>query len=318
MKFTTIPIDKINLSDERFRISHYFPLDNLIQSIKVTGLVNPPVLVNREDQPIVLSGWKRILACQRLAFDIIPVFVSGEVADLDAFKIPVYENLALREYNQIEKADILKKLKQFGQDEKGLIREFLPLLGIPPTPKHLKLYLEFSNFVPALREIIHKKNINFAVLQVLVEFKPQVREALIPFLLPLGQNKQKELVTNLYEISRRERIPAVEVLTSKSIVRIQKDKNLSPIQKADKIRILLKQRRNPTLTTWAQTFESILEKLNLSKGVVVSPTPFFESDDMSLNLSFKNREEFIQKLSKLQDLSKKKEFSDLFKSPSDE
>lgn len=318
MKFTAVDIATINLKDERFRISYYFSLENLLHSIKETGLLNPPVLTHRDHQPIVVSGWRRILACQKLSMTSIPVFVTDVREDLGAFKIPVYENLAHREYNPLEKAEILRKLKFFGEDKEGILRHFLPLLQIPPTVRHLSLYLSVSRFDPKLKKVIHEKNIPFSVLQLLVQFKTKERTMLLPFLIPLGQNKQKELLTNLFEIARRDKVPVTEILNSGRVKALLSNEKLSSLQKADKFREFLKEKRNPALAAWIKAFDAVLKELNLSEGTVIIPSPFFEGEDFSLNFSFKNQEEFIQKLLGLKQLSTKKEFLELLRFTSDD
>lgn len=317
MKFTSIDTAEINLSDERFRISYFFSLKSLQQSIKAAGLINPPVLTYRDRQPVIVSGWKRILACQKLSLTPIPVFVCDK-DDLETFKISVHENLTHREYCQIEKAEILHKLKLFGEDEDCIVRQFLPLLKIPPTKRHLSIYLTFSRFEPELKKITYDKNMQFNVMQYLVHFKPKERQTLLPFLIPLGQNKQKELLADLYEIIRKEKVSAAKILNTDSIKAIQSNKKLSPLQKADRIRAFLREKRNPTLATWAKAFDAVLKELNLSQGIVITPSPFFEGEDFSLNFDFKSREELIEKLARLKELSAKKELLDLFKFSSDD
>ena len=111
MKYTTIDVDKIELKDDRFRISYFLPHQGLIEPIKTAGLINPPVLSYREKIPVIISGWRRVFACRKLSFKSIPVFISEETDDLEAFKLTVYENLSIRKYSIVEKAEIVKKIK---------------------------------------------------------------------------------------------------------------------------------------------------------------------------------------------------------------
>ena len=248
----------------------------------------------------------------------IPVFFTDTSEDLDAFKIPVYESLAHREYNVLEKAEILRKLKLFGEDDECILRHFLPLLQIPPTEMYLSLYLSVSRFDPELKRIIQQKNIPFSILQLLVRFKRKERMTLLPFLIPLGHNKQKELLTNLFEISRRDKVPVTEILDSDKLKTVFSNEKLSPLQKAEEVRRFLREKRNPSLAVWAKAFEAVLKELNLSEGTVITPPPFFEGEDFSLNFSFKNREEFVQKLLRLKELSTKKWFAEMSKFTSDD
>ena len=318
MKFTTIDIEKINLDDQRFRISVYDSWANLVQSINKAGLINPPVLTYRKSFPVILAGWKRILACQELSLSPINVFILDEQDDLEAFKIPVYDNLSVRDYSQIEKAEILKKLSDFGAYEKEIIQKFLPLLNIPPNLRHLDLYLALSRFDSKVKESLHSRNITMKVLQSLVNFSSKARVLIMPLLLAVGQNKQKELLMDLYDLTQKDSLSVEDVFAAQNFNEILSENKLSPVQKADKIRQLLKAKKNPALNSWNKAFELILKKLNVSSGIVISPSPYFESDDFSLNFSFRNREEFLKKLFKLQELGSQPDFSEIFKFSSDD
>ncbi len=318
MKYTTIDLHKIELKDDRFRISYFVSIEDLIESIRTTGLINPPVLSFREEKPVIVSGWRRVLACRKLSFKSIPVFISGEMDDLEAFELTVYENLSIRKYSIVEKAEVLKKIKGFGAGEEEIVRKYLPLLDIPPLLKYLDPYLRIAEFELELKKLIHSSNTDFNVLKLLAEFSSPERTLLLPYILPLGKNKQRALVNNIYELSRKEEMSAADILSLPDVGKISEDENLSPLQKAERLCSLLEEKRYPVLNSWNNAFDKVLKELNISSGIVVTPSAFFEKEDISLNLSFKNREEFLKKLSELRKIADSKDFSGLFKHFSDD
>lgn len=313
MKKKKLYLKEIFLEDERFRISYYFSLEKLIHSIKSVGLVNPPLVGFRDKHFILVSGWKRVLACLKLSLSSLPVFVIQEEDDLKTFLAAFYENLATREFSLLEKAEILSRLKKFGEDERKIIRHYMPLLNIPSTLSHFESFLAFSKFESEVKRIIYEKNMPFSSAKLLSEFAPQERRLLLPLLSPLGQNKMKEVLEDLKEISKKNDIPAKKILSSKEIQDIMDSERLSPLQKADKIRLFLKRVRHPTLSSWSESFDSSLKKLQLPKNIMVKPSPFFEEESFSVNFSFGNREELNTILFKLQELASKEEFSKIFK-----
>ncbi len=313
MKKKKLSLKEIFLEDERFRISYYFSLEKLILSIQEVGLLNPPLVALRDKHFILVSGWKRVLACIKLRISSLPVFITEEEDELKAFLAAFYENLAAREFSLLEKAEILSKLKKLGEDEKKIVQHYLPLLDIPPTLSHLESYLAFSQFESALKRIIHEKNMPFSSVKLLARFTPQVRKSLVPLLLPSGQNKLKGILEDLKEISRRNEIAPKEILSSKEILDIMESEKLSPLQKADKIRLILKKKRYPALSSQKESFDALLKKLRLPKAIVVKPSPFFEGENFSVNFSFGNNEELKTTLLKLQELASKQKFSPLFK-----
>ena len=313
MKKKKLPLKEIFLEDERFRISYYFPLEKLILSLQKVGLLNPPLVVLQDKRFILVSGWKRVLVCIKLGISSLPVFVIEEKDELKTFLEAFYENLATREFSLLEKAEILNRLKRFGEDEKKIVQHYLPLLDIPSTLSNLESYLAFSQLESEVKKIIHQKNMPFSSVKLLAGFTPQERKSLLPLLLPSGQNKMKGILEDLKEISRRNDIPAKKVLSSKEILDIMGSEKLSPLQKADKIRLILMKKRYPALSSRKESFDSLLKKLRLPKNIMVKPSPFFEEENFSVNISFGNRKELKINLVKLQELAAKQEFAEIFK-----
>jgi len=313
MKKKNLPLKEIFLEDERFRISYYFSLEKLILSLQKVGLLHPPLVVLQDKSFILVSGWKRVLACIKLGLSSLPVFVIEEKDELKAFLAAFYENLATREFSLLEKAEILSRLKRFGEDEKKIVQHYLPLLDIPSTLSNLESYLAFSQLESEVKRIIHQKNMPFSSVKLFAGFTPQERKSLLPLLLPSGQNKMKGILEDLKEISRRNDIPAKKILSSKEILDIMGSEKLSPLQKADKIRLILMKKRYPALSSRKESFDSLLKKLRLPKNIMVKPSPFFEEENFSVNFSFGNRKELKTNLVKLQELAAKQEFADIFK-----
>ena len=313
MKKKNLPLKEIFLEDERFRISYYFSLEKLILSLQKVGLLNPPLVALQDKRFILVSGWKRVLACIKLGLSSLPVFVIEEKDELKTFLAAFYENLATREFSLLEKAEILSRLKRFGEDEKKIVQHYLPLLDIPSTLSNLESYLAFSQLESEVKRIIHQKNMPFSSVKLFAGFTPQERKSLLPLLLPSGQNKMKGILEDLKEISRRNDIPAKKILSSKEILDIMGSEKLSPLQKTDKIRLILMKKRYPALSSRKESFDSLLKKFRLPKNIMVKPSPFFEEENFSVNFSFGNRKELKTNLVKLQELAAKQEFAEIFK-----
>jgi len=318
MRKLKIPLNKINLEDERFRISYHSNLDKIILSLKKIGLVNPPIVTLREPHIILVSGWKRVLGYISLSFSQIPVYMLDEKNDLKTFKMSFYENLATRSYNTIEKAEVVGRLKKFGEDENSIIKKYFPLINIPSTRSHLDVYLAAFEFEPEIKKLVLEKNTAFVSLQLLTEFSSWERRILLPLLSCLSQNKIKEILEDILEICRKYNMPAWKFLLSRDIMDIKVAENLSSLQKADKIRLILKRKRYPTLFSWTKSFDSVLKKICWPEEISISPSKYFEGEEISVNFNFKNMEEFRKKLDELQKLSSKEEFSDMFKLDMDE
>jgi hypothetical protein len=314
MQLEKIKLDTINIKDERFRISYYFNLDTLIHSISEISLIHPPVITYREGDAIIVTGWKRVLACRNLNVTSIPCFVFEGEDDLEAFRLSLEENLSFRSFSLLEKAQILNRLIQLGVPEDAVVKDHLSLLKIPQTLNQLHTYLRIAALDPETKEVIHAKNMVYPVVQLLTDYCEEDRQILLSFLYPLGQNKQKELLQNLLEITKRDRISVQNILTGEDAQNITSDQNLSPHQKAENIRNLVQRKRYPTLATWKDTFKSKKKELSWPDDIKIEPSPFFEGEDFEVRFSFKDFDEYGKKLTKLNDLASDEKISALLKS----
>ena len=318
MKIEDLSIDNIDLKDERFRISYYASLDKLVLSLTKIGLVNPLVITLRDRRYILVSGWKRIQACLKLSLSTIPVTIIDESDDLKVFKMVFYENFALREFSLMEKAEVLSKLKGFGEEVITLVNNYLPLLGIPPSLQYLESYLTYSQFDPELKRALQEREMTYASLQHLAEFTSRERKSLLPLLSPLGRNKRKEILEDLQEISQRDDCDVEDILALKEIKNVIDSGKLSLLQKADNVRILLRRKRYPTFFKYKDAFDSHLRKMHWPKGLSIDHSPYFEDEGISVNFDFTDKDEFIKKLSKLHEMASNQEFSYLLKPISDD
>jgi hypothetical protein len=314
MKLLDIPLDDIDLQDERFRFSYHYDLEKLLASIKKIGLVCPPVVVKREGSLYVLvSGWKRISACIELSLKHIPVYLLDEQDDCRAFLLSLYENWAIRNFNILEKAEIVCRLNGFIGDEKKIVKEFFPLLDIPANLSYLDIFLKMARLDPDWKKIIFKKNIPISCIPFLTEFTPEDREQLLPLILPLNVNKLKHLCEDLYELSKKTGDSPKTLLTSSEMLSVAQSNNLSSLQKAERIRSLVRAKRYPNLSSWKGAFDRSLKKARLSKDVAFDSASFFEDGEFSVIFTLFDKEAFRNRVSKLQELGADEELFSLFK-----
>lgn len=319
MKLFDVSLDELDLQDERFRISYHFDLEKLLLSIKKIGLVYPLFVVKRRGpQYVVLSGWKRVLACFELSLTHVPVFLHEEEDDCRAFLLSLYENWAIRNFNILEKAEILHKLNGFIGDEIKIVRQFFPLLGIPATLSYFDIYLKIAGLDSLWKKIIYRKNIPLTTVHLLTEFAPEDRERLIPLIEPMSLNKLKQFLEDLFELSKKTGDLPETILSKPEIQSIIRNDKLSSLQKAEKIRALLRTKRYPHLEAWRQSFTTSLKKARLSKHIVFDSASFFEDGQFDVTFSLKDKEAFQKRLARLQYLVSDDALFSIFKSYPDE
>ena len=313
MKVRKISLDDVDVKDERFRFSYHFDLDRFLLSIKKVGLVNPLVVTIRDHGFVLVTGWKRFSACKELSFSPLSVFVLEQDDDLKAFLFSLYENLTHRDFDLLEKAEILQKLDGFIPDERQIVKDYLPLLGIPATLSYLDLYVQISRLELRWKQVIYDKKMSLPCVALLTKFDAAERDLLLPLILPVGQNKQRQILEDLIQLSKKEEKSPQDILNSKRIRSILQSEKLSPPQKAEQVRRFLSKESYPFLSALKESFDASLKKARLTKEVKVESSSFFEDGEFSVSFNLSDEQDFRERLVKLQKLASDKDLRSLFK-----
>jgi hypothetical protein len=171
----------------------------------------------------------------------------------------------------------------------------------------------FTELDAGVKRAITEKNMSFSSVKILAEFTSKEQTLLLPLLLPMGQNKRKEILQDLLGITKRNDISVEGLLLSDEVKAIQNTETLTPKQIADRIRILFRRKRYPAFSAWKDSFDSVLKKMKWPEEIMLSPSPFFEDENFTVTFSFANKEHFKTSILKLEKLSDRDEFSDIFR-----
>ncbi len=204
-----IPLEQIDLSDETFSVNFMPDLQRLRSSIEELGLIQPILLREKGDRYQILCGFRRISVFRELENPEIEarVFKEKEMEDLGLFSISLHENLTTRGYNTVEKAIALDKLVHLFQMDRALvIKDLLPLFSLEPNEKILKTYLSLARMENEVKSYVLKEEVSRSNIRILSNFSSQDRMALLPLFssLKLGENRLREMLTLIEEISRRD------------------------------------------------------------------------------------------------------------------
>ncbi|OGY94072.1 MAG: hypothetical protein A2406_00395 [Candidatus Komeilibacteria bacterium RIFOXYC1_FULL_37_11] len=140
-------------------------LDELAQSIKQHGILQPLVVSKEGNRYQLIAGERRLKAAEILGLAEVPVIIK-EVSDRDKLELAIVENIQRRDLNPLETANSYKKLaEEFGlsteaiaeQVGKGVstVANFLRLLKLPVlikeaiakgeiTMSHAKIILSYQ------------------------------------------------------------------------------------------------------------------------------------------------------------------------------
>jgi len=288
-----LKISDINTEDTTYRITTDRSIDNLIISIKETGLLHPPILIQKEslnNEFIIISGFRRIEACKSLGLSETEArILSPDTEKIEQVKIAISDNSFQRSLNLIEVSRSLNLLSEFFKDNKEF-SEAAAKLGLPGHPGVIRKMEKLSNMPIPVQNAVLSDTISLAMACELDTFENNTAITLVKLFdeLKLSLNKQREIIILVKEIAIREDISMQDVLEEDYLQQILNNSEPDRNQKSQKLRFYLKERRFPVITKNEKSFEALVKSLNLGNNVKLIPPRDFEGTEYNLNLSFRN------------------------------
>jgi hypothetical protein len=242
------------------------------------------------------------------------VFKEKEMEDLGFFSISLHENLTTRGYNAIEKAMALDKLVHyFRVDSATMINTFLPFFSLEPHEKILKTYLSLARMEEEVKGYVLKEEVSRSNIRILSHFDSEDRKDLVRAFsfLKLGENRLREMLTVIEEISRRDQVRVRDIVRRPEIGAVFSQKELTPSQKTERVKKVLVDLRYPRMGQKEKGFEKKRRDLNLPSALSLHHQPFFEGRGLRIEFQFETMEEYRAILSTLSALPEKKAFQEM-------
>jgi hypothetical protein len=207
-----------------------------------------------------------------------------------------------------------KLIHRFRIDSDTVIKTFLPLFSLEPNEKILNTFLSLAGMENGMKEYVLKEEVSRSNIRKLANVTPDDRVAILSLLSPLklGENRLREILTFLEEISRRIRCQAKEIVQRADIQVILSQKEFTPSQKTERIKKVLMDLRYPTMHQLEEKFQKKRKDLNLPSQISLHHSPFFEGKELRVEFQFETMEEYQAILKSLSNLSEKKEFEEMF------
>jgi len=285
-----VDLSEIDLSDDDFRITTEKQVDDLMHSIDHVGILHHPLLLKKEATYTIICGFRRIEACRRLNWSELEAKVlSPDTMRLECIKYAITDNAFQRPLNLIEKSRSIGMLSDFFKDINSLSEE-LSILGISEHPSMTKKLEGICHLPELFQNSILSNTISLAMVLELAGMSEDDAKGFIKLFntLNLSLNTQREIVTLVKEIAIREDRSILQIIEESHLNKILTNEDLDKNQRANQIRIYLKQRRFPTIAVIEKSYEKYRQKLNLERGFKLIPPANFESPTHTLQLSFNN------------------------------
>jgi ParB family chromosome partitioning protein len=298
-----IPVDKIDLEDTTFLITFMPDLRPLLASVQLVGLVEPLTLRKREDGGHqIVCGFKRTEVTQLLSITEAEAFVypQGKLDDLQALLLTIGHNLA-RPLNLVEKALALEKLLSFGVPEREVIDRYLPLLGLQPHLHMLRQVIALMGMGEKIQEYLVREKLSLSAARYFLYLDQESQRAILPLLEALrpGENRFKEIISFLHEVSLRDGVSVSSLLACDEIRKILDDQEAPRPQRIEQLRKAIKRMRFPRLTAMEERFADYKRSLALPPQLSFYPPSFFEGEEFRMELRFKDFSVFRKLVARL-------------------
>jgi ParB family chromosome partitioning protein len=316
MEIKKVLIEQIDLSDETFSVNFMPDFQNLRSSIEEIGLIQPVLLAKKPERYQIVSGFRRIWILRDLGRpDILARIIEDEaLGDLQLFSTVLHENLTTRGFNAVEMAIALEKLiQQFQVDPGIIVKKYFPLFNLESDEKILKTYLSLARMEEEIKGYVLREEVSRTNIRKLATYSSEDRLALFALFSPLklGENRLREMLTLLGEISKRDLFTVREIVGRPEIQTILSHKELTASQRAERVKKILVDLRYPRMHTLEETFERKKRDLNLPSRVSLYHSPFFEGKELKIEFQFESLDEYRSILSSLSQLSDKTGFQEM-------
>lgn len=147
IELSTIKVSELNTRKDLNAGTEDAGLEDLANSIKEKGLLNPIIVKKNNDGSYgLIAGQRRFLACKRLGWGTIPAIIRDITDDTDATIISLIENVHRADMNPIDKAKAYQKIHEKYMDYNKVAKE----TGVSIST--LKKYLTLLNLAPSIQE----------------------------------------------------------------------------------------------------------------------------------------------------------------------
>jgi hypothetical protein len=307
-----IPVNEIDLSDKRFRITHNTYDFELERSIRDVGLLNPPLLLKKERGFCMISGFKRIEVIKKLGIDIIDARITEIDDDLINTRIAVMDNSYQRVLSVTEQINAIKNLsRDYSNDETldTLFSMVCVTLKIPSNKTYVKKLLAASQLSDELLLLISEERLNLdtAIEVGYFESNDQLKAAHFFSDFKMSFNKQKEFILLVREIAANEQKTLGSIFDD-AFIQIQDfDESADKNVVFSVIRSYLKKRRYPMVMRFQEEHDNLVAQLKMPKGMTLKVPDYFEGSFSHIELDFKSWDDFKNLIEKLADISSKPE-----------
>jgi ParB/RepB/Spo0J family partition protein len=287
---TSIPVSEIDVKDQTHRITTRPCTEDLVNSIRESGVINAPIISGKAPGFTVISGFRRIDACRALGMTRIDArVILPEISGAILARIAITENSLQRPLNLIEKSRCIALLARWHPTPEEMSMA-ASRLGLPSHPNMVSKLEKLNGLPKQVQDAICSEMVSFPIAMILLEMEPATAVSFTNLFVQfkLGVNHQREILELAREIALRENISMDEVLSGKDWAPFREDPDMDKGLKMQKLMTYLKKRRYPEKSAAEDEFREHVKRLKLGSGVFLKHPKDFEGRTFSLIFHFDN------------------------------
>lgn len=172
MEYQKLKISEIEPLEARYCFRYSLEDAELAESIRGLGILTPLVVLPQgEGRWGLISGFKRFYAALKLKLSEIPAFILKDSLNEREIVRVAFEQNRNGRFSPLDQAVAVNKLiKVLGFSRDEVREEFLPYLGLAPSPKVFQEYEKISKLDQEILEALNQNLIPFRGISDLADF----------------------------------------------------------------------------------------------------------------------------------------------------
>nr|WP_320014236.1 ParB N-terminal domain-containing protein [uncultured Desulfobacter sp.] len=322
MTFIDIPVSEIDLSDNGFRItSPCHDIEHLSASICQYGIMVAPLVLYGQDKYIVVSGFRRIEAARHAGLSRITCRVMPAGEPGGAAMAAVTENAFSRELTSSELIRATALLLGF-MDAESIAKNATSIFNRPLNTGYIKTLTRIHAMPDSVFDLLDKSKISIKACKILVSMDAETRTEFLHLfsLIKVSSGIQMEIIAWAKEICALEKISLSRLIQQSPLGTNEGDgpglvgsglghRDISALGK--QFKAFLVQRRFPALTAAKNQARKHIKALELDSGLQLAAPENFEGLIYTMQMEFKNVNEFKTHLKRLAELADDHDFKSL-------
>lgn len=305
-----VSLERIDITDRYYSITPCpFNEERLISSIRSIGVSVPVILEPCEGETLkIVSGFRRIDALLKLGSHEVPAVIEKRKDPRRTFWRVVLENMGHRNLHEIEKAEVVFKMRTLHEvGENEILADCLPGIGLKGTRYELQRMMSLAEMKPTLKKACLEGSLMASTALEMKNWPEAEAEFIVQLInhLRLGTNKQRELVRLAGDLKR---------IRNTDLDRVWRDSGLagSPPGELtfDLVKASLSRARFPELAKQIDRWNELRDDLALSPRLQLQVPRYFDGDSVTVSFKASSPDEFrdladeVQKISRVKALEK--------------